>query len=134
MATTHSPKPQQHLTHLQAHPSGELPFSRPHTPYRDLVVGFCGLGAMGFFMARNLANRQAANPTVQHPILVWNRTRAKSEELVKELGEGKIKIVDQPQELAVECDVVLTNLANDEVVKQIYVLFAEALKVRFVHI
>lgn len=113
-----------HLGHLQA--TGDVPFSRPDTPHKDLVVGFCGLGAMGFFMARNLANRLAT--TSHSPLHVWNRTRSKSERLAQEVGESKIKVADKPEDLALECDIIITNLANDEVVKDTFEKFARALK------
>jgi glutamyl-tRNA reductase len=112
------------LSHLQPLAStGDVPFSRPHSPHREITVGFYGLGAMGYFMARNLAKR------LPIPLLVSNRTRSKAEQLHHELGDSKIKIVEKPEDLATECDIVFTNLANDEVVKQTYELFAAALKV-----
>lgn len=123
-----SQHPQHHLAHLHAQPSGELPFSRPQTPHKDLVVGFCGLGAMGHPMARNLANRLAT--ILPHsPLHVYNRTRSKSEKLLEELGQSKIKITEKPEDLALECDIIISNLANDEVVKQTFEKLIHALKV-----
>lgn len=121
---------QPHLAHLTSHvSSGDLPFSRPQTPHKDLVVGFCGLGAMGYFMARNLASHLASSAH-SSPLRVWNRTRSKSEQLAQEVGASKVKISEKPEDLALECDVIITNLANDEVVKHVYEQFASALKVR----
>lgn len=106
-----------------------MPFSRPHTPNRELTVGFAGLGGMGYPMARNIATRQVS-ATFQPPILVWNRTRAKAEALQREAGQSKIRIANDVEELATSCDVIITNLANDEVVKQVYESFAAVLKDR----
>ncbi len=129
MATpTLSPRPQYLLGHLHASGSGEMPFSRPQTPHKELKLGYCGLGAMGYIMARNLATR-LSHPTVQHPIVVYNRTRARAEKLAKEVGESEIKIANSPEELAIECDIIFTNLADDEVVKMFFEKFASALKV-----
>lgn len=83
---------------------------------------------MGYPMARNMATR-LQSPIIQHPIHVWNRSRAKADNLAKEVGAGHIKVVENPEDLATECDVIITNLANDEVVKSIYERFAAALKV-----
>ena len=80
-------------------------------------------------MARNLANRLAPS-SISFPLIVWNRTRAKAEALAKDVGQSKIKIADDVEQLATECDIVITNLANDEVVKGIFEKFAAALKVR----
>ncbi|KAI0094384.1 NAD(P)-binding protein [Irpex rosettiformis] len=108
-----------HLAHLQ---SGDVPFSRPQSPHRELVVGFYGLGAMGYSMARNLTQK------LPSALLVSNRSRSKAEQLVKELGETKVKIVDDPANLAREADIFFTNLANDAVVKEAYQGFVAALK------
>jgi 3-hydroxyisobutyrate dehydrogenase-like beta-hydroxyacid dehydrogenase len=61
--------------------------------------------------------------------VVYNRTVSKSQKLQEEMGDGKIKIVESPGQLAMECDVIITNLANDEVVRDMYIQFAEALSV-----
>ncbi|KAI0783139.1 NAD-P-binding protein [Abortiporus biennis] len=108
-------------THLLAAQHADNPFSRPQTPH-DLQIGFCGLGSMGYFMARNLAKQRNS------PIFVWNRTKEKAESLKQELGPNKVIIADSLEEIAKECDVVFTNLANDTVVKQVFLTFAGALK------
>lgn len=84
---------------------------------------------MGYPMARNIATR-LASPAIQHPVRIWNRSVAKAENLAKEVGQSKIKIVKNPEDLALECDIIITNLANDEIVKGIFERFAAALKVR----
>lgn len=106
------------------------PFSRPQTPHVGIQIGFCGLGAMGYPMAKNLANKPITSPSSASPLLVWNRSRAKSEKLLKELGPEKIRIAENPEELARECDMIFTNLSNDAVVKEIFLKFAAALEVR----
>ena len=123
------PLPQALLSAQRVHGTKEMPFSRPQTPHKELTLGFCGLGAMGYPMARNLAQHLPQN-AISFPIHVWNRTKAKSEKLLQEVGPSKIKIVEEPKDLAVDCDVVITNLANDEVVKEVYEQFAAVLKVR----
>ncbi|EKM61550.1 uncharacterized protein PHACADRAFT_248231 [Phanerochaete carnosa HHB-10118-sp] len=123
-----SPKPMTPLLSGRSTPAlDSVPFSRPHTPHKELVLGFAGLGAMGNPMVRNLATR-LQSPTIAHPIRVWNRTRAKCESLQNEVGKTHIEIVDNPEDLALNCDVIITNLANDDIVKAIYEKFATALK------
>lgn len=114
-----------------------LPYSRPPTPQpHPLQVGFYGLGAMGYLMARNLANHKpnpAAASATSLPLLIFNRTPAKCVKLVQELGgeaKGKARIAQSAEQLAIECDVIITNLANDEAVKSVYAEFAKALTVR----
>ncbi|KAF8746859.1 NAD-P-binding protein, partial [Rhizoctonia solani] len=103
---------------------GELPYSRPPTPQsHPNVVGFIGLGNMGYLMARNLARE------IEHaPLLVYNRSRAKCEKLQKEVGESKVKIVDTPGELASLADITFTSLGSDDVVRSIYYDIAQTLE------
>ena len=110
------------------------PFSRPATPYsHSLQIGFYGLGSMGYLMARNLATHKNSHPVESPPLLVYNRTVSKSEKLADELGgEGKVRISQSAAELAVECDIIITNLANDDVVKTVYEEFSDALTVRII--
>ena len=110
----------------------DIPYSRPSSPGVQSAphqIGFLGLGAMGYFMARNLANHRNSHPQGAPPLLVYNRTREKAERLLKELGPNKIRIPDNPEQLARECNVIITNLGNDTVVKSVYARFKEALNV-----
>ncbi|KAI0964133.1 hypothetical protein AcW1_001023 [Taiwanofungus camphoratus] len=107
--------------------SRSIPFSRPATPGPNvLTVGWYGLGAMGYFMARNIANHRASHPG-SPPLVVYNRSTSKSEQLQEQLGESKVKIAQSPEQLALECDVIFTSLATDAVVKSVYEQFAKAL-------
>lgn len=93
------------------------PFSRPQTPVEKHKVAFVGIGAMGYFMARNLASSQGIG---NHPLLVWNRSPAKAEALLEELGSTKIRVAASLAEVATESDIIITNLANDAVVTSVY--------------
>ncbi|OCB92050.1 NAD-binding protein [Sanghuangporus baumii] len=108
----------------------EIPYSRPGTPppeHPPLQIGFCGLGAMGYLMARNLANHRSSHPRGAPPLLVYNRTLAKSEKLQTELGANKIRIAESAKQLAQECDLIITSLAKDEIVKTVYAQFKQSL-------
>jgi 3-hydroxyisobutyrate dehydrogenase-like beta-hydroxyacid dehydrogenase len=73
-------------------------------------VGFIGLGRMGAPMARNLA---AAGV----PLLVWNRSAAKAEDLARDSG---CEVAASPAELAERCEVVISMVADGRVLDQIY--------------
>jgi 3-hydroxyisobutyrate dehydrogenase-like beta-hydroxyacid dehydrogenase len=118
-----------------AHPAHhQIPFSRPATPQTGpQKIGFYGLGNIGYLMARNFATYKSSvtSPALSPPLLVYNRTVSKSEKLVEEVGgESKIRIAKSAAQLAIECDIIITNLANDDVVKHVYVEFSKALTVR----
>lgn len=109
-----------------------LPYSRPQTPGlpTQVHVGWIGLGAMGYSMARNLANHRAAHLDDQPPLLVWNRSKEKSEKLLGELGERKVAIAQNVVELAKASDIVLISISGDHIVKSLYTEIAAALKVQ----
>src|SRR5436305_14539770 len=75
-----------------------------------MKIGFIGLGAMGFPMARHLAK--------EHEVIVWNRTREKAERHAREHGT---KLADDITECAA-ADVIITMLPTsrevDEVVER----------------
>lgn len=106
-----------------------IPFSRPTTPgLHPLKIGWYGLGAMGYFMARNIAtSRQSQSNTT--PVLLYNRTLSKAQKLADQLGPSVAEVASSPAQLATECDVIFTNLANDAAVQSVYNEFAKALSV-----
>ncbi|KAG2120613.1 NAD(P)-binding protein [Suillus discolor] len=110
---------------LQSPHASAVPFSRPPTPgVHPLQVGFCGLGSMGYFMARNLATSFKSQLP---PLIVYNRTVEKSQKLLAELGASTVKVVNTLDQLVTECDIIFTNLANDAAVTSVYNEFAKAL-------
>ena len=121
---------------MRPHLMQDLPYSRPQTPGRhyQVQVGWIGLGSMGYLMARNLANHRATHLEQQPPLLVWNRSKDKSEKLLHELGGRKVAIADTVVDIATKCDIVLTSLASDEVVKSVYKEIAAALQARSLHV
>lgn len=74
-----------------------------------MKIGWIGLGHMGIPMAANL--RKAG-----HEITVWNRNRAKAEELLR-LGA---KFADHPADLWADADVIFTMVSDDQAVKDVY--------------
>ena len=72
-----------------------------------MKVGFIGLGAMGRGMARNLLK-------AGHEVTVYNRTRARAEELARE----GIKVAASPAETAAG-EVVITMLADDHALEDV---------------
>ncbi|KAI0275266.1 NAD-P-binding protein [Gloeopeniophorella convolvens] len=123
--TQHTP-----LSPLAQRQVSQVPFSRPATPesHNRVQIGWIGLGSMGYLMARNLARHRATHLEHQPPLLVWNRSREKSENLLKELGESAVTIAQSAAEVAIKCDIVISSLANDGVVKSTYQDIAVALK------
>jgi 3-hydroxyisobutyrate dehydrogenase len=76
-----------------------------------MTIGFIGLGAMGFPMARHLAK--------EHDVVVWNRTREKAERHARDHGS---RLAGDLTETA-NADVVITMLPTskevDEIVDQL---------------
>ncbi|HKX31918.1 MAG TPA: NAD(P)-dependent oxidoreductase [Blastocatellia bacterium] len=82
-----------------------------------MKVGFIGLGNMGLPIARNLIN-------AGHSLTVYNRTRSRAEEL-RSLGA---KIAETPGEAALEAEVLLTMLADDRALEEIFFAPGEAIQ------
>src|SRR6059036_1812660 len=72
-----------------------------------MKIGFIGLGIMGSRMAANLQKNG-------HPLVVFNRTRAKAEPLLGPCGQ----FADSPAKLAEQVDVLFTMLAHPDAVEQ----------------
>ncbi|KAJ4472579.1 NAD(P)-binding protein [Lentinula edodes] len=107
-----------------------IPYSRPGTPgaHSSVQIGWIGLGQMGYYMARNLAKRGTPPGSQPLPLKVWNRTANKAEKLQQQLGKALITIAADIEEITTTCDVIITNLSNDEVVKEVYEQCARYLK------
>ncbi|MGH7752868.1 MAG: NAD(P)-binding domain-containing protein, partial [Gemmatimonadales bacterium] len=71
-------------------------------------VGFIGLGAIGYPMARRIAQR--------FPTVVWNRTPARSEQL---RGESGVEVAADPGALVARVDVVVTCLPTSREVAEV---------------
>ncbi len=72
-----------------------------------MKIGFIGLGAMGFPMARHLAK--------EHHVIVWNRTREKAERHAREHGS---LLADDIADVA-QADVVITMLPTSREVDEV---------------
>ena len=74
------------------------------------VVGLVGIGRMGTSMARALARAGLS-------LVLHNRTPAPAEALAAELGA---EVAGSPEEVAARADIVLTMLADDAAVRDVY--------------
>ena len=75
-----------------------------------MKISFLGLGAMGYPMAGHLAN-------AGYDVTVFNRTTTKAENWAKEY---KGQVAQTPEDAVKDADVVLTNVGNDNDVREIY--------------
>jgi 3-hydroxyisobutyrate dehydrogenase-like beta-hydroxyacid dehydrogenase len=73
-------------------------------------VGFAGLGRMGSRMAANVA-------AAGFELTVWNRTRERADAFLTEKGAA---VADSPADLAGKADVVITMLADDAALRDVY--------------
>ncbi|KAJ2898851.1 hypothetical protein MKZ38_003610 [Zalerion maritima] len=76
---------------------------------------WAGLGNMGKGMVKNIA----AKGPVDSPILVYNRTAARAEELCASLPSGKTKAVTSLPGAAAEADIIFTCVGDDAAVTSI---------------
>ena len=76
-----------------------------------MKIGFIGLGAMGFPMARHLAK--------QHEVTVWNRTREKAERHSREHGSQLAKDLADTAKSEVIITMLPTSKEVDEIVDRL---------------
>ncbi len=69
-----------------------------------MKTGVIGLGAMGAYMALNFHKAGSLHR-------VWNRSRGKAETIAQETG---VEIADSPEQMAEECELVITCVSRDE--------------------
>lgn len=74
-----------------------------------MKIGWIGLGNMGIPMAGNLLK-------AGYELSVYNRTKEKS----KALLEQGASFAESPSQLLQDCDVVISMLADDQAVKEVY--------------
>ena len=72
------------------------------------TVGLIGLGLMGKPMGRNLLK-------AGFPLVVWNRTNAKAEDLVREGA----KLAANPREVAAQVDVLITIVSDPPALEEV---------------
>ncbi len=72
------------------------------------TIGFIGLGLMGKPMAGNLLK-------AGFPVVVWNRTKARADELVQEGA----RLGASPRDVAAQADVLITIVSDPPAVEQI---------------
>ncbi|MGD1209866.1 MAG: NAD(P)-dependent oxidoreductase [Candidatus Acidiferrales bacterium] len=71
-------------------------------------IGFIGLGLMGKPMARNLLR-------AGFPLVVWNRTKSKADDLVREGA----KLAANPREAAAAADVLITIVSDPAALEEV---------------
>src|SRR5579884_2059047 len=89
----------------------EMPITDHHnkTKIADATLGFIGLGYMGSRIAKRLID-------AGHPVVVYNRDRAKAEALVSRGAE----VAATPGELASVTEVIFSCLSDGSAVRNIY--------------
>jgi 3-hydroxyisobutyrate dehydrogenase-like beta-hydroxyacid dehydrogenase len=76
------------------------------------TVGFIGLGLMGGPMAKNLAK-------AGFPLVVWNRTREKTEQFVRESAGPDVRVGANPRETAENADFLITIVSDPPALEEV---------------
>jgi len=76
-------------------------------------IGFIGLGIMGQGMVARLVSQGVAG-TDDKPLVVWNRTPTKCQELVQQFPDATIVIKESPCDVVRACDVTYSMLSTPE--------------------
>lgn len=88
-------------------------------------VLWIGLGNMGRGMCKNVVQKG----DVEHPVLIYNRTKQKSVEFSEKFETGQIEIVDSVTAGVTKADIIFTILAEDDVVESVAAEILESVDV-----
>lgn len=77
-------------------------------------LAWLGLGNMGRGMVKNLVEKGEYTA----PLLVYNRTKSRTEQLVSQLPDGKAKVITSIEEAVKGADIILLCLSNDAAVEE----------------
>ncbi|KAI5460992.1 hypothetical protein BGZ63DRAFT_357485 [Mariannaea sp. PMI_226] len=85
------------------------------------MITFIGLGNMGRGMCRNLVLKHlwTKDGGTRKPLIVFNRTRSRAEQLQAQLPPGSVEIADSVDDAISRADIIFTCLSNDEAVKKV---------------
>ncbi|KAH9887142.1 NAD binding domain of 6-phosphogluconate dehydrogenase-domain-containing protein [Xylariomycetidae sp. FL2044] len=75
-----------------------------------------GLGNMGRGMVKNLVEKGS----LEKPLILYNRTKKRAEDLAAQLPNGKTEIVDSIEEGVKKADIVFTIISNDAAVQDTF--------------
>jgi 3-hydroxyisobutyrate dehydrogenase-like beta-hydroxyacid dehydrogenase len=76
------------------------------------TLAYIGLGNMGSGMAKNLVEKG----NLSSPLILYNRTTKKAEELSKGLGTDKTKVASTIEDAVRDADIIYTCLGSDRAV------------------
>ncbi|KAK7212271.1 hypothetical protein V2G26_019449 [Clonostachys chloroleuca] len=79
-------------------------------------LSWIGLGNMGRGMCQNLIQKGS----LDKPLLVYNRTKKRSEDFVAQFGRGKATVSDSLEESVSSAEIIFTCLSNDAAVCETY--------------
>jgi 3-hydroxyisobutyrate dehydrogenase-like beta-hydroxyacid dehydrogenase len=85
-------------------------------------LAWIGLGNMGRGMCKNLIEKGK----LSHPLIIYNRTAARSEALANQLGRSKTKVAKTVQEAVSAAEIIFTCVGDDAAIKE---MIASALEV-----
>ncbi|KAI0840847.1 6-phosphogluconate dehydrogenase 2 [Hypoxylon sp. FL0890] len=75
-----------------------------------------GLGNMGRGMVKNLVEKG----NLDKPVILYNRTRKRAEELAAKLPKGKTEVVESVEEGLKKADIIFTIVSNDAAVNGVF--------------
>ncbi|KAI0597825.1 NAD binding domain of 6-phosphogluconate dehydrogenase-domain-containing protein [Biscogniauxia sp. FL1348] len=77
-------------------------------------IMWIGLGNMGRGMCQNLVGKG----NLDKPLILYNRTTKRAEDLAAKLPQGKAEVVDSIEEGVKKADIIFTIISNDAAVKE----------------
>ena len=83
-------------------------------------IGFIGLGIMGEGMAARLISEGVAGQSTDSPLIVWNRTQSKCDDLVQRFPGKNIEVKGSAKEVVESCGIIFSMLSTPEASKAVF--------------
>ena len=84
------------------------------------TIGFIGVGIMGEGMAARLLSEGIAGTTQERPLIIWNRTAKKCEDLKEKFPDKFVVIKDHAKDVVDACDITFSILSTPEASKSVF--------------
>src|ERR1700712_5311028 len=77
-------------------------------------------------MCKNLVEKGS----LDKPLLVYNRTQKRSDDLASKLGSGKTEVVTSVKDGAKRADIIFTCVSNDAAAEEVYSAIIESVSIK----
>jgi len=84
------------------------------------TIGFIGIGIMGEGMAARLLSEGVAGTSQENPLVIWNRTAKKCEDLKERFSDKFVVIKEHAKDVVDTCDITFSILSTPQASREVF--------------